>query len=108
MKLEQESDAVVTAHLLARGLCEIYDRITQEGDIVNQGPSLPPMARRALARLSKHCVLDGVEDLGSSVHLLMHAAAMPMSSWGLPSFAGVTLTLSSVVVEVDGPQPLSV
>lgn len=81
-------EAVVTTHLLARGLCEIYDRISQEGEIVNQGASMPAMARRALARLSRHCVLDGVDDLGSSIHLVMIAAARPMSQWGVPAFAG--------------------
>lgn len=74
--------------MLARGLCEIYDRISNDGGSVQQDAGMPPIARRALARLSRACVLEGVEDLGSSIHLVMGLAAVPMSLWGVPSFAG--------------------
>ncbi|ESZ02442.1 hypothetical protein X736_30225 [Mesorhizobium sp. L2C089B000] len=86
--LIEDSEPVVTAVLLARGLCEIYDRIAQEGEIVHQGASMPPIARRALARLSRHCLTEGVDDLGSSIHLVMGAASRAMGFWGIPSFAG--------------------
>lgn len=49
---------------------------------------MPPLARRALARLSRQCLLDGVEDIGSSIHLIMAVASRPMGLWGVPSFAG--------------------
>ncbi|WP_143242173.1 hypothetical protein [Agrobacterium fabrum] len=86
--MADDPEAVITTHLFARGLCEIFDRITQEGDIVHQGPSMPSTARRALARISRHCVLDGVDDIGSSVHLAMKLASKPMAQWGIPTFSG--------------------
>ncbi len=73
--------------MLARGLCEIYERISNDGGSVQQDSSLPPIARRALARLSRLCVDEGVEDIGSSIHLVMGRATLPMRSWGVPSFA---------------------
>lgn len=74
--------------MLARGLCEIYDRITGDGGSVQQDADMPAVARRSLARLSRLCVLEGVEDIGSSIHLVMGLASRPMSQWGVPCFAG--------------------
>ena len=73
--------------MLARGFCEIYDQISNDGGTVRQDSSLPPIARRALARLSRLCVDDGVEDIGSSIHVVMKRATLPMGNWGVPSFA---------------------
>jgi len=55
---------------------------------VQQDAQMPPIARRALARVSRLCVLDGVEDLGASIHMVMGLAGRPMSDWGIPSFGG--------------------
>ncbi|WP_156358291.1 restriction endonuclease-related protein [Sphingobium sp. Leaf26] len=49
---------------------------------------MPIIMRRALARLSRHCIEDGVDDIGSSIHLLMEQATDAMIRWGVPSFAG--------------------
>ena len=84
--MTEDSDAVITACLLARGLCDIYDRIVTEGASVQQDATLPASARRALARLSRQCVLEESEDLGSSIHLVMGKASRPMAQWGLACF----------------------
>jgi hypothetical protein len=86
--LSEDDEAVVTVCLLARGLCDIYDLVVGEGASVQQDAAMPPIARRALARLSRHCVLGGVEDVGSSIHLVMGRASGPLRDWGVPSFSG--------------------
>lgn len=96
MLLTEESEAVVTTCMLARGLCEIYDKISVDGGTVQQDADLSPLARRALARLSRHCLMDGAEDIGSSIHLVMGLASRPMSSWGVSSFSGAAFRYGDV------------
>lgn len=83
----EDSEPAITAMMLARGLVDIYDRISVDGSSVQQDASMPATARRALARLSRLCVEGGVDDIGSSIHLVMERAARPFSEWGVPSFA---------------------
>lgn len=72
--------------MLAHGLVDIYERVTLEGHPVQQDASLPPIARRALARLSRHCIEESAADIGSSIHIVMGLAALPMSEWGVSCF----------------------
>lgn len=82
--LPEESAAV----LLARGLCEIYDRIVGDGVAVRQDATLPQSARVALTRLSGIALANGADDdFGASVHQVMDRACSPFRDWGLPSFA---------------------
>lgn len=86
--LEDESAPMITARLLARGLCEIYEQ-TQAGAPVYQDARMPAPARRACARLSRHCIESGVPDIGASIHLVMERIGSPLSEWGVPQWAGV-------------------
>lgn len=81
-----DGDAAITVQMIARGLVDVYEQINEDGSVVQQDATLPQSARRALARLSRHCLEDGVEDFGSSIHLVMHLAGRPISQWEVPTF----------------------
>lgn len=83
----EDSEPAITAMMLARGLVDIYDRITLDGSAVQQDATMPSSARRALARLSRLCIEGGVEDIGSTIHLVMGRASGPLSGWQVPAFA---------------------
>lgn len=92
----------ITAALLARGFADLFDRISGEGGVVQQDSSLPPTARRALARLSGLCLEGGVvDDLGASVHVAMEMASRPFSAWGVPQFAAPFRYADVVLVNAD-------
>lgn len=93
--------AEVTAQLLARGFEDIYARILEDGAVVQQDASLPPSARRALARLSRMCLEAGREDIGSSIHLTMSMAAEPLASWGLPQFDPPFAFADAILIDRD-------
>lgn len=108
-----DDEATVTATVLARGLVDTYERIATDGSAVQQDASLPQSARRALARLSRHCMEASVDDLGSSIHLVMGRASTPMGEWGVPAFAdpfryaGVTLANAELGVPTDDCRELA-
>ena len=84
---QRNADLVLTVRLLARGLCDIYEQ-TQSGMAVFQDARMPPSARRACARLSRHCVEAGVPDIGASIHLVMDRLGSALSEWGVPQWTG--------------------
>jgi hypothetical protein len=78
-------DADHTFRLFAGGIVDLS--AIEETDSVVQDERMPRRLRRALARLSAHCLVDGVADRGVSVHDALAMAADPPSAWGVPSMA---------------------
>jgi hypothetical protein len=82
---QQEEHALVTIRLLAKGIVEMR-RLVADGAIVRQD-EMPAPLRSGLERLSRHCLLDGVEDFGANVHVLMALACKPIGEWEVPCFS---------------------
>jgi hypothetical protein len=96
---QQQEDAVVTIRLLAKGIVEISRRIV-DGAIVRQD-DMPSSLRSGLERLSRHCLVEGVEDHGANVHVLMDLATIPIGEWGIPSFSGNFPYVQAVLIDRD-------
>jgi hypothetical protein len=97
-----EEVAEVTAVLVARGLCEIFDRVASDGAAVQQDASMPSTARRALAMLSGlSLAAEATEDLGSSIHIAMDRACEPFRDWGLPQFQPPFRYADVILIERD-------
>ncbi|TWA74045.1 hypothetical protein FBZ82_10158 [Azospirillum brasilense] len=97
-----EASPEVTAVLLAKGFCELYDRAANDGSTVQQDASLPLAARRALSMLSGLSLSAGIaDDLGASVHVVMDLACGPFLDWGLPQFRPPFRHADVVLVERD-------
>jgi hypothetical protein len=74
-----------TVRLLAKGIVKMR-RLVADGAIVRQD-EMPAPLRSGLERLSRHCLLDGVEDFGANVHVLMALACKPIGQWEVPCFS---------------------
>lgn len=97
-----EASPEVTAVLLAKGFCDLFDRVTNDGAAVQQDASLPPSARRALSILSGLSLSSGaLEDLGASVHTVMDLGCGPFRDWGLPQFLPPFRHADVVLIERD-------
>jgi hypothetical protein len=96
-----------TVGLLARGFADVHSAILFEGDLVRQDGRMPPRLRRALSLLSGHCLREGLEDFGASVHTTMQLATHPLRDWGLSAFAGDFKWADVVLIDGDLGQPTS-
>ncbi|MDJ0388291.1 hypothetical protein QMO56_09210 [Roseomonas sp. E05] len=79
-------DSEVTGLMLACGLLEAHDCAIAEGRAIQQDASMPAVLRRALARLSAHCLLEAAPDAGASLHVAMDLACEPFAGWGIGAF----------------------
>jgi hypothetical protein len=81
-----DDEAEVCLKHLAAGLVDLH-RDTRAGAIVDPG-NLPLKLQEGMRVLSRMCLLNGVEDVGDSVHVLSDLARrLPVGEWGLPGFA---------------------
>lgn len=81
-----EDDAEICLRLLARGFRDLHDLVRQSD--LTDPYDLPSTLGQAMSRLSRLCLVDGVDDIADSVHELSDLARrLPIGEWGVPAFA---------------------
>lgn len=100
-----QSDPVVTAKLLAKGMADLHERVSAGEGVAQQDATMPLRLRRALALVSGICLSEGREDLGASVHVAMARACLPFSEWGLDAFRAPFPFADVALIDVELAMP---
>jgi hypothetical protein len=107
-------DPLITLQLLASGVIVLYQRIGK-GAIVGHTKqhvtgieNTPVMLRQAMARLGRHYLTEGREDVAASIHQLLQLAKTPLRDWAPQALIDLEEYSGAVLIDDtyhDAPVP---
>lgn len=98
------------AMLLAQGIIRQYNRVLPGQEIVRQDDSMPPELYRAMCKLGRLYIEEGLADSAACVHTVLERSRYPLSSeeWNLKIFRQTEFPFSGVtLIEPDLRVPTS-
>ncbi|MBD2085536.1 hypothetical protein NDI49_14150 [Trichocoleus sp. ST-U3] len=92
--------AEIAVELLAQGIIRQYERVLPGQEIVRQDDTMPPELYRAMCKLGRLYIEEGLTDAAACIHNVLDRARYPLNSdkWNLKIFRQKEFSFSEVIL----------